>query len=644
MSLPEVAARASDTLHSVAQRYGFLLATRPPSPKIHSIEPWIAGCGGFRRANYENAALEILAGTQPVFSTTNEIGADGPQWNRDPLTGTIAPCEFGKFIDLRSESVVGNIKYLWEPNRHLELVTIAQAYEITKDQRFLEAIETRLKSWFDQCPYMMGPNWTSGLELAIRLINWSLTWQLIGAERSPLFDGKTGEQFRDTWLRIIYQHAHFIQGNYSRFSSANNHLIGEAAGVFIARCSWPYWQDLEQWGSDSRRILIEEALKQTYDDGVNCEQAISYQQFVLDFLILSGISGRARGIEFPTEFWQAIERMIEFLHSVMDVNGNMPMIGDADDGLVVRVSQHSDFCPYRSLLASGAILFNRQDFAAKSGGLDDKSRFLFGDDTWTGVSPELGGEVNVVRRRFPDGGYYILGHGLDTEREVRMLIDAGPLGFLSIAAHGHADALAIYLSVAGREFLVDPGTYTYDGKPQWRAYFRGTRAHNTLTVDGLDQSVQGGNFMWTRHSSAECIEFTAGVSSDTFVGQHDGYTRISDPVVHERSILRHGVKFEIVDTLKCGGSHLSERYWHFSEQCQVNVSGDSVYAENGGARICLSANDPETEIVCLRASDQPIGGWISRRFDAKSASTSVIFVDRVQGTTSLSASIQCLLE
>ncbi len=88
--------------------------------------------------------------------------------------------------------------------------------------------------------------------------------------------------------------------------------------------------------------------------------------------------------------------------------------------------------------------------------------------------------------------------------EIRLVVDAGPLGYRSIAAHGHADALSFTLSVGGLEFLVDPGTYAYHTQGAWRQYFRGTAAHNTVRVDGQDQSESGGNFMWLRKARAGC--------------------------------------------------------------------------------------------------------------------------------------------
>ena len=644
MSPREIAARAKDAAYTFMQRSGHLVVTDPPSPVIRSSASWIAGCVEFESKNYVAAAERILEGKSPVFALQDGSNIFPPQWNRDPLTNIVAPHIFGKSIDLRSQSIVGNIKYLWEPNRHLELVSLAQAYDITGDTRYLRGIESALLSWLDQCPYLTGPNWASALELSIRLINWSIVWQLIGGAESSLFESDEGSKLRDRWLASIFQHVHFVRNHYARYSSANNHLIGEAAGVFVASCTWPFWDEFNKWSEDARGILISAADSQTHGDGVNREQAVAYQQFVLDFFIVAALAGRAVDHEFPLEFWRTVERMIEFIQAIMDTGGNVPMIGDADDGVVVRLSQESGFCPYRSLLATGAILFNRPDFATKSRELDDKTRFLLGDERWRELSSKTAKLTTGVQRQFPDGGYYIIGQAFDTESEIHMLVDAGSLGYLSIAAHGHADALAVCLSVAGREFLVDPGTYTYHGKPEWRKYFRSSLAHNTVTVDEQDQSEQGGGFMWVQHAQAKCIDFMAGTNNDTFIGEHDGYARLSDPVIHERKISRDGTSIDITDTLKCSAFHSAKRCWHFSEQCTVTVSGSQVRVENEGIKIFMTANDPETEIVCVDGSDQTNGGWVSRRFDVKSASTTVYFLDKISGTTALSTSIQCLVD
>ncbi len=90
--------------------------------------------------------------------------------------------------------------------------------------------------------------------------------------------------------------------------------------------------------------------------------------------------------------------------------------------------------------------------------------------------------------------------------EIWCRCDGGPHGYLAIAAHAHADALSIEVRCGGVDILADPGTYCYFGEPEWRRYFRSTVAHNTLELDGEDQSLSGGPFLWLRHAPARTVE------------------------------------------------------------------------------------------------------------------------------------------
>ena len=649
MSVAEAAHRAGNTVFTQAQRRGLFTAVKSPMPSILKLSAsWLSTVPEVDVTYYLKAAHRVLEGDLPIFALENAKLGKIPCWNSDPRTGIAAPLVFGKDLDYRDEQLVGDIKYLWEPNRHLQLVTVAQAYRLTGAKEYLEGLQAQLDSWFEQCPYPRGPNWASSLELAIRLINWSFVWQLTGGLESPLFQGLQGEAFRDRWLRSIYQHAHFIIGHLSRFSSANNHLIGEAAGLFIAGSTWPFWDEIKNWRETGYQILVREALIQNSPDGINREQAIAYQQFVLDFLLIAALTGRANQVEFPQEYWDRIEAMLVYLGSVMDVIGNVPMIGDADDGYVVRLSQEDDFCPYRSLLATGAVLFKRADFKYKAKKLDDKTRWLLGEH----AAAEFGG-IDIagtlplpIRRSFPEGGYYILGSNFETDREIRLIVDAGPLGYLSIAAHGHADALAIILTLGGREFLVDPGTYSYHTQRIWRDYFRGTAAHNTVVVDSQDQSVIGGSFMWLRHAHAECRLWRSDKDVDEFSGLHDGYTRLSDPVIHRRDIYLDKTRdnISIKDIFNCKQLHIIERCWHFSEQCTVSIDGHSIFAENNGIRIRLTSSKlQEVEVIERWGTESPPGGWISRSFDKKYQATSVIWRTQIHGDSLLETEISCFV-
>jgi heparinase II/III-like protein len=642
----EVSHRVFRALSMHAERAGLLGSGVVPTPDLaREPRPWMHSTANVDAARYLAAADRIAAGKLDVLALRDVELGSLPRWNRDPKTGVEAPLGFSKLLDYRNPRLVGDIKYLWELNRHLHLVTLAQAYALSRDARYFHVIRQHLESWFISCPYGMGPNWSSALEAAIRLINWSVTWQLLGATRSPLFEGAENARFRQRWLESVYQHAQFVRGYFSLHSSANNHLIGEAAGLFIAAVTWPHWPSVRAWLQAARAILEREALLQNAPDGVNREQAVSYQQFVLDFLLLCLLAGKANGQRFSHAYESRIEAMLEYLASIMDAGGNVPMFGDADDGLVVRLAQGGDFSPYRSLLATGAILFRRGEFKLKAGALDDKTRWLLGGESESLFQvPSTAQSRLPPRQAFPAGGYYILGCDFETDREIRLIADAGPVGYRSIAAHGHADALAFTLSVGGLEFLIDPGTYAYHTQAPWRAYFRGTSAHNTLRVDARDQSQSGGNFMWLRKARAGCSDWSSTAERDVFEGWQDGYARLPDPVVHRRRIALEKAARRVVieDTLEMAGEHDIELFFHCGERCRIDTLKDG-YAVGQEAKtlIIRLPHFKGSRSGVYHGSSAPISGWVSRRFDEKQPSSTIAWRARLKGEVVLCSEITC---
>ena len=646
MTPMEVSHRLLRTLSMQAERAGLVGSEVVPPPDLAPTpRPWVHATARVDAACHFAAADRIAAGNLDVFALQDADLGSPPRWNRDPKTGVEAPLKFGKLLDYRNPRLVGDIKYLWEINRHLHLVTLAQAYALNGEARYFRVIREHLESWFAACPYRMGPNWSSALEAAIRLINWAVTWQLLGGSRSPLFGGTEGIRFRQRWLESVYQHAQFVRGHFSLHSSANNHLIGEAAGLFIAALTWPHWQSVRSWLPAAKAILEREALLQNAPDGVNREQAASYQQFVLDFLLISLLAGKANGQSFSAAYESRIEAMLEYLGSIMDVRGNVPMFGDADDGLVVRLAQSRDFSPYRSLLATGAVLFQRGDFKLKAGALDDKTRWLAGSRADTLFQAQGAAQTRLpLRQAFPAGGYYILGCDFETDREIRLIADAGPVGYRSIAAHGHADALAFTLSVGGVEFLIDPGTYAYHTEGPWRQYFRGTSAHNTVRVDERDQSQSGGNFMWLRKARAGCSFWSSTSERDVFEGWQDGYTQLSDPVMHRRRIALDKLARRVLieDTLQMAGQHDIELFFHCSESCRIDPRPDGYALRQEARTVFIRLPQFKDGCSCVyRGSSAPICGWVSRRFDDKQPSPTIAWRARLEGEVVLRSEIIC---
>lgn len=644
MGLPEISYRVRQAVGALLEKRGWGLAMEPPEPRGSFGNPWLQSLPrafGEARQRYIHRAESVLNGRFNVFSLPQAELGFPPNWHKDPKTGTVSPLDFGKTLNYRDEAIVGDIKYLWEPNRHLELVHLAQAWHLSGESRFLDGARTLLDSWFEQNPYPLGVNWTSSLEHGIRLINWSFAWHFFGGEHSQLFAGTVGADLRRKWLASIYQHSFFIGGHFSRFSSANNHLIGEYAGLFIAAVTWPLWPDSARWLEISQRGLEREARAQNAEDGGNREQAIWYHHEVADMLLLCGLVGRANRTEFSAGYWSRFEAMLEYIASLMDVAGELPMIGDSDDAVIVDLGIERDV--YRSLLATGAILFERGDLKAKAKGFDDKSRWLLGDDAQHQFDAiDSAGSQLPVHRAFRETGYYILGDAFETADETRLVADAGDLGYLSIAAHGHADALAFTLSVGGHEILVDPGTYSYHTQQVWRDYFKGTSAHNTVRVDRLDQSNSGGNFLWLRHAGAECLEFSPGSSEDLWLAQHDGYAGLPDPVTHERKIHfdKRSHVLHVTDSLLCKAHHEVELHWHCSERATVRLEDQFVHIETGDVIVEISMPGSPWQAEIIEGQLEPPLGWISRRFDTKVQSPTIRWRGPIDGTAHLETLIK----
>jgi hypothetical protein len=640
MAPEEVRYRFLRALAIRAERWHGPAEVPVPDP-VSSSRPWIHAAK-VDAAPYVRAAERIVAGRFDIFALRDAALGSPPRWNRDPKTGIEAPLVFGKLLNYRNPRLVGDIKHLWELNRHHHLVTLAQACALTGDRRYFDVIRQHLESWFAECPHRMGANWSSALEVAIRLINWSVAWQLLHRGPSPVFSGAAGTRFKQRWLGSVYRHVEFVQGHFSLYSSANNHLIGEAAGMYVAAVTWPCWPQARAWLAQAKAILEEEAVLQNAPDGVNREQSTSYQRFEVDLLLHPLLAARANGHKFSAAYESRIESMLEYVASVMDVGGNVPTLGDSDDGMVVDLAPGTPN-RYRSQLATGAIVFRRGEFKAKAGELSDETRWLVGESAEPVFRQidETRGQL-PVRRAFPNGGYYVLGCEFETAREIRMVVDAGPLGYTSIAAHGHADALAFTLSLGGTEFFVDPGTYAYHTQAPWRGYFRGTSAHNTLRIDGEDQSKPGGNFMWLHKAEAGCSLWRPSAARDIFEGWQDGYLRLPDPVMHRRRITLDKLTrvLSIEDGLKMPGEHEVDLFFHCSERCAVEAIPGGYRISQGERSLVLKLPQVAGAATGVnRGALAPISGWISRRFDERQPSPTIFWRARLAGNSVLRSEI-----
>jgi hypothetical protein len=397
----------------------------------------------------------------------------------------------------------------------------------------------------------------------------------------------------------------------------------------------------ERFRAESRAIVEAEAVRQSYPDGCTREQAIGYQMFVLEFYLVCGLTGRHVKEEFGSQYWSRVEKMIEFLAHMWEGGDSLSYFGDCDDGYVVDLGRRPK--DPNDLIAVGAVLFDRPDFKAVAGGLREPVRWWLGA---AGVarfqSLVAQADERLPSRAFQDSGYYLLQSGRRGSNDrISVLFDCGELGYGPIAAHGHADALSLVLRAFGTDVLVDPGTYDYFTFPDWRRYFRSTRGHNTIEVDGRDQSELLGPFLWGERATARCVTWAPDANGGSVTGEHDGYRSLPAPLVHRRTVSLDGAAGAITvrDELESQGTHDLALHFHVAPGVIAELTGShacKLTCPKGSVTIEL---DPAFKLELLNPSQGPGPGWASAGYHRKSPTRTLRARARTSGNATFTSRI-----
>ena len=530
-----------------------------------------------------------------------------PDWFYDPVTGRRSAPEACAFsLDQRDESAVGNIKQVWEVNRLQHLTLLAVAWSLTGQDAYAERVAEQLGSWWRENPFLSGINWTSGIELGVRLVNFAWIRRLLDgwAPVADLFERN------DLALRQIRWHQEWLAAFESKGSSANNHVIAEAAGQLAASCAFPWFTESARWRRESSQLLERELGRNTFPSGINRELASDYHGFVTELGLFAAIEASAAGVPVSASTWRLLCATSDAMAALVDVRVRPPRQGDSDEGRVVLLDapEHNR---WPALLSLSNAIFGRLDWWPATA--PDAGSVL--------VSALLGATQRVSDRparrpdRFADAGIMILRTDDADSPELWCRCDGGPHGFLSIAAHAHADALSVEVRFGGVDILADPGTYCYHGEPEWREYFQSTIGHNTIEVDGQSQSARGGAFLWLRHAQGRELAVTDDGTIASWSAEHDGYAGLRPSAVHHRSVRMDRVarSVEITDELK-GGSHDVCLAFHLGPDIHAELDGSAATlswtagSAQGRARLTLPG---EFRWSLHRGENAPILGWYS---------------------------------
>jgi len=541
-------------------------------------------------------------------------------WHRNPRRNVSWPEDVHWSRIMKYEKSCGDVKPSWEINRFPHIYTLVRAYLLTGDSRWVHAFCNQLKSWEEQNPYGYGVNWNSGQELAIRVLAWIFALYAFG--KTQAF--KEDDFFRIQ--RLFYLHARHIEKNinFVRYCVPNNHLIGEALGLYAVGALFPWFDKAERWENRGKELLEGECLKQFYKDGGYCQSSHNYHRLALHYYIWALRIGECLGEPFSERIYKIIAKSGEYLVSFMNLkDGRLPNWG-ANDGALLSPwagCNHSDFRPL--LTAIRYLTIKKKAFP--SGPWDEELFWFFGKEALgTSIDP-----YEVSSRSLSVSGLHVLREGPSDFTVFR----CGSV----IHRFGHADQLHVDIWWRGLNIAQDGGSYLYNDELAYHRYFMGTKSHNAVTVDDKDQMVLKRRFTWIYKTKAKLQRFSKERIQEAS-GEHYGYSRLKAKVVHRRKLVSLGEGiFLIIDNLilKRIHKHRYELHWLLMDAPHRIVDNENI------KKLILSTSKGEYSIICGCFNKEGMlfnnaqfniftgkeggkpNGWISRYYGLKNEALSL---------------------
>lgn len=542
-------------------------------------------------------------------------------WQTDLVTGYKYPRVFYRNIVRHTEDLerYGDVKHLWELNRHQFFIDLAKAYYLTGEERYVAKILEFIKSWAMHNPYKIGFNWESALEVAVRTMSWIWTFHFI----------KDSSLINDDILRLfayqLYLHIQYLKGNLSFYSSPYNHLIGELSGLFFGSYLLPEFKGNKRLSEKIWREIQKQIFIQFHPEGMGIEQSTFYHYFTFGFFIQAFLLRMLNGDRVDPIALKKMEKIFEFGFLISRPDKLTPKIGDADDAKSIYFSEGISW-EMGKVLSIGVVLFDRKDMKYLHPDISEEIFWFLGPEGIRKFEKMEKEPPTLLNYFLPKSGYLVQRSSWEHNANY-CLIDCGEISdgvhkdeIVSVA-HGHADLFSFELCMNGEPIIVDPGFGNY--YHEWERYFRKSKAHNLLVIDGKSLANVAGRMKLNFAPNFKITNYFDNKIVNTLSGWHDGYNRFAlkkENIIHHRTFIYVKPNIWIIwDFVSGSYSHEVEVYYHLSEKVKKLRTIDN------GFRIESPKNKVDLFIVSSReinrvsgeSGSTPEDGWIYESYGVK---------------------------
>lgn len=583
--------------------------------RIDDIRQWYAGHPAERVALQRRAACALSREVDLLGFGPFALGTD-VKWRSDYRTGHEWPLTPSHRLDYALLHLPCDVKMAWDLSRLQHLFPLGQAWLLDHDSALPLEFRAQIESWDAANPVGLGPNWACTMDVALRA--WSLLWLAAAFADAP----ELGEPFWGRVVRMLWQHAQWMPEHLEKGEINGNHYISDALGLVACGA---FFRDAGRRCLDLGASILEgEIILQIEPDGVDIEASVPYQRLVMEIFLAGRQLMTSAGRGVSPAYDARLRACATFVATYITPEGLIPVVGDADDGRVMKFGAQ-DVRDQRYLveICAGLLGTPRLPEMQES---EEALWFLSGEEQQRASSAAA--FQPAERTLFADGGVVVLRS--DTQY---CFIDVGPVGLRGLGGHGHNDILSFEWHAFGRPVLTDSGSYVYTASPEWRNRFRATDAHTAIRVDGEEANrFYGPLSLWNLHDDARPIDVRATDTATGFGAEaaHTGYERLPDPVRVARrwEMLREAATMEIRDTVSAAGEHLVEWFW------QVAPGWTGTVCDG---RLTLAAPDAPfgVSITPHRSagawtSDE---GWFSPSYGVRQSRERWRYAFRITGTT-----------
>ena len=455
------------------------------------------------------------------------------------------------------------------------LKDLAGAYDCTQDERYAKQWVSLIDSWIAQVPDGFIDSQVTGR----RLQQWLLSYHTFVSQwQSPSIT----TDFFARFLSSINSQTHYL---CLHLTPEGNHRTLELYAIFLVAVTFPELKAASWFLAFSTEKLVENMQQDLLPDGVHRELSTDYHHTVLKNYLRFRSLAQINNLTLPQACDDLLQKALTFSCYVHKPDGYIPAINDGDcNSYLPLLRKVQDYYPDISI---------QYVLSKGEAGIAPKQR----------------------SKGFAESGYYLLRSdwtSMPYDDALYLFFDCAELGF---GSHGHYDVLNIEVAAYGQTLVVDPGRYTYSEANSnginWRHYFKGTSAHNTVVIDNLDQMPYQSGRPLGQQPAARLNQFVTVTGFDYVHGQ---VASPCYPALHERIVFFvHPEYWLVLDRLTSDHAHDYDLLFHLTSRAQSQtslVSNATCHVINSPNLMIAQPCSPDTRVTIK-------SGYVSPEYGVK---------------------------